>query len=205
MKPPKVLLLLSDGFEALEASYFTDVLGWSSENGGPVVEMTTCGLKKDLKCTWSLKVTVDYLISEVDSGEYDALAIPGGFAEAGFYKDAYSKEFANLIREFDNKSKIIASVCVGSLVIANSGILKNRRATTYQLNGLRVDQLREFGALVEKDNIVTDNNIVTSSSPATGIGSAFILLRMLTSEENMVRVATLMGFDSNMYNKWLNK
>ncbi|BFH62478.1 hypothetical protein PAJ34TS1_30700 [Paenibacillus azoreducens] len=35
-------------------------------------------------------------IDEVDEDEFDALAIPGGFEEAGFYQDAYSEEFLNM-------------------------------------------------------------------------------------------------------------
>ncbi len=56
-------------------------------------------------------------ISEVNIDEFDALAIPGGFEEAGFYEDAYSEDFLNIIREFDKAGKTIASICVGALPI----------------------------------------------------------------------------------------
>jgi 4-methyl-5(b-hydroxyethyl)-thiazole monophosphate biosynthesis len=32
---------------------------------------------------------------------FEALAIPGGFEKAGFYKDAYDERFLNLIRDSD--------------------------------------------------------------------------------------------------------
>lgn len=32
-------------------------------------------------------------VSEVNIDEFDALAIPGGFEEAGFYEDAYGEDF----------------------------------------------------------------------------------------------------------------
>lgn len=43
--------------------------------------------------------------------EYEALAIPGGFEEFGFYEEAYDERFLNLIREFDSKGNIITSHC----------------------------------------------------------------------------------------------
>ena len=80
--------------------------------------------------------------------EYEALAIPGGFEEYGFYEKAYDERFLELIREFHSKRKIIASICVGSLPIGKSGVLKNRVATTYHLNnGYRQKQLAEFALL----------------------------------------------------------
>jgi len=53
---------------------------------------------------------VDTLIDEIKIDDYDALAIPGGFEEFGFYEEAYHDKFLNLIREFDSKGKIIATV-----------------------------------------------------------------------------------------------
>ena len=40
----KVLLLLANGFEAYEASVFTDVLGWNRLEGDGTTEVVTCGL-----------------------------------------------------------------------------------------------------------------------------------------------------------------
>ncbi|MBP3887306.1 MAG: DJ-1/PfpI family protein [Cellulosilyticum sp.] len=127
---------------------------------------------------------------------FDALAIPGGFEEAGFYKDAYSEEFLNLIREFDAAGKLIASVCVGALPIAKSGVLQGRNATTYNLgDGLRQRQLANFGVHVLKDQpIVVDGNIITSYNPSTAFDVAFTLLEMLTTKENCVHIQKLMGF-----------
>jgi len=52
----KVLLLLANGFEAYEASVFTDVLGWSKAFGDIPVEVTTTGRHQKLKCTWNFTV-----------------------------------------------------------------------------------------------------------------------------------------------------
>ncbi|GFZ33157.1 dimethyladenosine transferase [Clostridium zeae] len=192
----KVLLLLADGFEAAEASVFTDVIGWNKLEGDGTTDLVTVGIRKKLKCTFNFTVIPEMHISEVDIDEFDALAIPGGFEEAGFYKDAFSEDFLNLIREFDRAGKIIASICVGALPIGKSGVLSGRNATTYNLgDGIRQKQLSEFGAnVLGYEPIVVDKNIITSYNPSTAFDVAFNLLEMLTSKENCTNVKKLMGF-----------
>ena len=89
----KVLLLLANGFEASEASVFTDVIGWNNLEGDKTTDLITVGMRDKLKCTWNFTVIPEMHISEVNIDDFDALAIPGGFEEAGFYEDAFSDEF----------------------------------------------------------------------------------------------------------------
>ena len=191
----KVLLLLANGFEEYEASVFTDVLGWSRAFGNVPVEVVTVGRRSKLKCTWNFTVIPEKLLGEINIDEYDALAIPGGFENAGFYEDAYSEDFSEIIRKFHEKNKIIASICVAALALGKSGILKGRNATTYHLlEGRRRRQLSDFGANVLDERIVIDGNIITSSCPETAIDVAFILLELLTDKDNCNKVKEWMGF-----------
>jgi len=191
----RVLLLLANGFEAYEASVFTDVLGWATVFGDTPIEVKTAGRRSELNCTWNLIIIPKIYLSEVDVTQYDALALPGGFEKAGFYEDAYHEDFLRLIRAFDKQKKIIASICVGALPLGKSGILKGRKATTYHLlDGIRKKQLADFGANVVDDHLVVDENIITSSSPATALDVAFKLLEMLSSKENCTKIKKLMGF-----------
>lgn len=189
-----VLLFLAQGFEAYEASVFTDVMGWSKSYGNESVNLITTGLRKEIKCTWNLIVKPELDFSEININDYDALAIPGGFEKAGFYEDAYDEQFLNLIREFDKQHKLIASVCVGALPIGKSGVLKNRIATTYDLEGMRRKELADFGVIVKDEKIVVDQNIITSTGPSTAIDVAFTLLEKLTNLENVNIVKKYMRF-----------
>jgi 4-methyl-5(b-hydroxyethyl)-thiazole monophosphate biosynthesis len=191
----RVLLFLSQGFEEYEASVFTDVIGWSRIYGSEPVDLVTTGLRSEIKCTWNMIVKPEIEFDKVKSGDFDALAIPGGFEKAGFYEDAYDERFLDLIREFDKKKKVIASICVAALAIGKSGVLANRNATTYDLmEGLRRKQLADFGAQVQDESIVVDNNIITSTGPATGLDVAFKLLELLTDKANVEIVKKHMRF-----------
>ncbi|SMC49183.1 DJ-1/PfpI family protein [Sporomusa malonica] len=191
----KVLLLLANGFEAYEASVFTDVLGWNEYEGDGTTQIVTCGMHKQLKSTWGFTVIPEIQVNTVDVSNYVALAIPGGFEEAGFYQDAYHEEFLSLIRQFDEAGKYIATICVGALPVGKSGVLTRRKGTTYHLNNqLRQKQLASYGVDIVNQPVVVDGNIITSSCPATALDVAFILLERLTSVENCQRVKSLMGF-----------
>lgn len=107
----KILLLLANGFEAVEASVFTDVLGWNKWEGDGTTDVVTVGLHEQLQCTWNFKVTPEKLLHEIVLEDFDALAIPGGFEEAGFYEDAFSEEFQAVVRHFDeHKNRLQQSV-----------------------------------------------------------------------------------------------
>lgn len=191
----KILVFLAKGFETMEFSVFIDVMGWARNDYGCDIDVVTCGFKKKVMSTFNIPVFVDKTIEEVCVDDYDALAIPGGFEEFGFYEEAYDMSFLNLIREFDLKEKIIASICVAALPVGKSGVLKNRKATTYHLkNGQRQRQLREFDVNVINEPIVVDKNIITSYCPETAPHVAFKLLEMLTSREQMETVKLAMGF-----------
>ncbi|NRR03870.1 DJ-1/PfpI family protein [Brevibacillus sp. RS1.1] len=192
----KVCLLLPNGFEAVEASVFTDVIGWNKEEGDGTTELVTVGTRKELKCTWNFTVIPEMVIEDADVNDFDALALPGGFEQAGFYEDAYREDVLAFIREFEKQGKVIASICVGALPLGKSGILQGRKATTYNLNNqLRQKQLAAMGANVIPDqSIVVDNNIITSYNPSTAFDVAFTLLESLTSRENTDNVKRLMGF-----------
>ena len=161
---------------------------------------------REVRSTFGVPITVDRVLWRRGAGvcspisvcaeDYDALAIPGGFEEYGYYEEAYRQDTAGLIRAFHKAGKPIASICVGALVLAHSGILEGRKATTYALSGgHRQKQLAEFGAEVQADEqIVVDGNLITSCGPSTAAGVAFRLLEMMTDRESTERVRTLMGY-----------
>lgn len=179
----------------MEFSPFIDVMGWAKNDYAVDISVETCGFTKQVLSAFHIPVIVSKTLEEINIDDYDALAIPGGFEEYGFYEDAYDVRFLNLIRDFDAKNKIIATICVAALPLGKSGILCNRKATTYHLDGgKRQNQLKEFNVNVINEPIVVDGNVITSYCPETAPGVAFKLLELLTSKKQMEIVKRAMGF-----------
>lgn len=191
----RVLLLLAEGFELLEAAGFTDVLGWADIDGTEPIELVSAGLRSPLRTTFGFSVIPDTLIETVDLERFDALAIPGGFERAGYYADALSEPFLDVIRTFERRNAPVASVCVASLALGAAGILTSRRATTYhQVGGKRKAQLESYGAVFVDQPVLVDGTIISSTGPGTAIEVAFQLLAMLTNEAMAAKIRTLMRY-----------
>ena len=192
----KILLLLAKGYETYEASVFIDVMGWNLVDGDGSTKLFSCGMTREVRTSFDQRCLADFTIEEVDVSEFDALVIPGGFEEYGFYEEAYSEKFSAIIREFYRQKKIIASVCVGALALGWSGILTGKKATTYNKGESRQEMLRKFGAQVIREPVVIDGNIMTCWNPSTAMTVAFEVLERLTSKDNARAVREMMGFDN---------
>ena len=191
----RVLLLIPKGAEVLETAAFFDVLGWASAEGSEPIEVTTVGLQAEVRCTFGLRVLPDRLLVDVHPADFDALAVPGGFEEYGFYEEAFSDAVGDLLRAFAADRKPVASICVGALPLGKSGILAGKCATTYHLGGgRRRRQLADFGVDVEDEPVVCDGNLITSTSPATAVDVALLLVEMLTDAANADHIRHLMGY-----------
>lgn len=190
----KALLILLNGTELYEASAFNDVSGWSTSYG-KAVRLVKAGISSPVNCSFNVSVTPEVLLKDCKSSDYAGIAVPGGMGEYGFYNDAASNSLKKLIRDFDRDGKPIVSVCTGAFVLGKSGILKNRKATTYhKMKGLKKQQLAPYCRKISSEMIVRDEHIITSSCPETAVSVAFEFLSMLTDKKNSLYIKDIMGF-----------
>lgn len=174
----KVLLLLTEGFELMEASGFTDVMAWASFHDEVEIELISASTRPSIKTAFGgLTVSPQAQLSELNLEDFDALAIPGGMEWANFYDDAYSHAFSEAIQHFSKAGKPIAAVCVASLSLGHAGILKGKKASVYHSqNGTRKAVLEQQAAVFVDYPVVRDGNITTSTGPGTSVEVALALL-----------------------------
>jgi 4-methyl-5(b-hydroxyethyl)-thiazole monophosphate biosynthesis len=135
------------------------------------------------------------LMDKVNASDYQALIIPGGHNDSG-YQEVYNEEIQKLIRNVYKNGGIIATMCVGSLPVAKSGILKGKKATTY-VSSKRHDNLKileSYGAIPVSERIVISDRIITNRGPDTAIDVAFKLIEMLNGKEDMQKVRKALMF-----------
>ena len=152
---------------------------------------TSNPLSKEIKSAFDQKFIVDHLVEEINVNAFDALAIPGGFKDYHYYDDAFHPAYLNLIQRFNDQNKWIASVCVGALPVAKSGVLQHKNGSTYFSYR---NELESYGVNICDQPIVIDQHIITSCGPSTAIEVAFILLEKVTDQKNTKKVRRLMGF-----------
>lgn len=104
--------------------------------------------------------TVDRLVGDVSPDDFDALVLPGGTVNPD--KLRMNKTAVSFVRDFVDSGKPVASICHGPWNFVEADRARGRRLTSWP--SLRTD-LRNAGAEVVDEEVVTDGNITTSRSP----------------------------------------
>ena len=192
----KTLIFLSKGFDDLEAATFFEVLGWTTvrDNTEPI-ELKTCAFHDEVTGRFGIKIKVDFNISkgEINFPEFDAFVLPGRFHSHGF-DEAYSEDLHKIAREFHKQNKPVATLCVGILPVSDAGLLKGKKATTYNLSRFHDNpgRLQKGGAIYTGKKVEFDNNIISCAGPTSSLAVAFKLIELLTGKENLSKVKELM-------------
>lgn len=171
----KVLLLLAEGFEEIEALTVVDYLRRMN------IIVDTCSITGEsrVKGAHSIVVESDKILGEIDNIEnYDGLIIPGGMPGATNLRD--DDRVNQLVKEFNKEEKIIGAICAGPIVLQRAGILKGKKVTSYP--GFEND-LKE--SIYKEDLVVQDGNIITARGPAVAVYFALIIVENLLGHERV--------------------
>ncbi|MBV9594558.1 MAG: type 1 glutamine amidotransferase [Actinobacteria bacterium] len=103
---------------------------------------------------------VDKVIGDVSPDDFDALLLPGGTVNPDQLR--MNEDAVNFVRTFVQSGKPVASICHGPWNFVEADVARGRRLTSYP--SIRTD-LRNAGAEVVDEDVVTDGNITTSRSP----------------------------------------
>ena len=103
---------------------------------------------------------VDKTAAQASPSDYDALILPGGTVNADRLRmDADVQSF---VREIFRAGKPVGVICHGPWTLIDAGVVEGRTLTSYP--SLRTD-LRNAGAKVVDEEVVTDEGLVSSRNP----------------------------------------
>lgn len=110
------------------------------------------------------EVNIDETIDKIDINQFNAFVFIGGPGAIPFLDNNIS--YSIIKKCFDNK-KLIAAICIAPLILAKSGILKNKQATVWSSNMDKsaIKILKENNAIFKDIPVVCDNNIITANGP----------------------------------------
>ena len=138
-----------------------------------------------------LKVLPDYSLQ--DAKEIDVLIIPGGFgAETVEFKNKVLLEW---IIETNQKTIITASVCTGAIILAETKLLDNRKATTHWMDTDRLKNDYPAIQVVTNTKYVEDGKFITSGGISAGINMSLYIVGKLFGKETAVDTAKRMEYD----------
>lgn len=103
---------------------------------------------------------VDRLVADVGVDDFDALLLPGGTVNPD--KLRMEPDAVRFVRDFVGSGKPVASICHGPWTLLEADVVRGRRLTSWP--SVRTD-LRNAGADVVDEEVVTDGTLTTSRSP----------------------------------------
>lgn len=126
-----------------------------------------------------------------DHPEIDVLVVPGGLVDA----EQGRLETIQWIREISEGCRITSSICTGSFLLAEAGLLANKAATTHweDIGDLR-SQFPSIEVL-ENRRWVEQGSLITSAGISAGMHMSLHLVARLASEQLAVATAKQMEFD----------
>lgn len=166
----KVLLILSLGFEEIEAISVIDICRRAK------IHVDICALESILtKGGNGIVIQADFLINELsDINPYDMLVLPGGLPNAVTL--AENKSVLNILQEAKIKDKYLAAICAAPYVLHKAGVL-NHNYTCYPSFEKKI----RLDGYTENKDVIIDSKIITSRGPGTATAFALSLVKILSS------------------------
>lgn len=156
----RVAILATDGFEQSELLEPKRLL----ESWGAQVQVVAPGDGSQIRGwkdkDWGDSVDIDQPLAAANSGDFDALVLPGGVINPDKLRtDAQAVAF---IKAFGAAGKPVAAICHGPWLLVESGLAKGRRVTSWP--SLKTD-LGNAGAEWTDAEVVVDGGLITSRKP----------------------------------------
>lgn len=174
----KVLLLLADGFEEIEALGTADIL---RRMGAEAVLASM--QKATVTGSHNIHVTADALFDTLDTGDFDAVILPGGLpGSLNLYND---DRVINTLLNFAAENKVTAAICAAPMVLDKAGLLENRRFTMYPAEDL-YKYLRD-SKRPQSDMTVSDGKVITGKGPGATAYFAAAVAEALEIPANIIK------------------
>ncbi|MFC4723410.1 DJ-1/PfpI family protein [Geojedonia litorea] len=135
-----------------------------------------------------------YDINEIENA--DILVIPG--SAITFVREMKNKKVLAWINKIDKTTKWTTSVCSGSLILAASGLLKDKEATSHWKP---INLLKDLGVTPKRERIVKQGKYLTAAGVSAGIDMALYLSNEIVGETETKAIQLLIEYDPNpIYN-----
>jgi protease I len=164
------LIIAHKGFQPVEYLNTKKAL----EDAGITVHTVSTQLG-EAEGTDGSKVAVDLKLDRLIAGEYQGIAFIGGSGALDYLDTPVSYD---IIKKAVAENIILGAICIAPRILADTGILKAKKATGWDGDNELAGIFKKHGAIYTKDDVVIDGNIITATGPAsaTDFGTALAQL-----------------------------
>ncbi|WP_028581364.1 DJ-1/PfpI family protein [Desulfogranum japonicum] len=187
----RIAILLFDDVEVLDFTGPFEVFSVTNELADyTLMDIYTVAARKgSITAKNGLTVIPDYEISQAP--EPDLLIIPGG---DGTRPILQQDRIITWIITTSRKAEKILSVCTGSLVLAQCGLLNGLQATTHHQAFNELQRLAPETEIVTESRFVDNGKILTSGGISAGIDMSLYTIEHFYGKETAARTAAYMEY-----------
>lgn len=169
MAPRSVVLVAYSGVQLLDVAGPLEVFRVATDvvPGAYTVELVA---NEPVVTSSGMPLTAD---GPLPDGEIDTLVVAGG---PGVRQALYDEKLVGWITEKAARARRVASVCSGALLLAQTGVLDGRRATTHWVVTEHLAELFPKVDVESNQLYVRDGNVWTSAGVTTGMDLALALV-----------------------------
>jgi len=142
------------------------------EQNGLMVTIASSTLK-EAKGIFGTTIKPDVVLSKVKHTLYDAIVFVGGEGAIQYWDDPHAHR---LVKAAFKEGKVLGAISIAPITLANTKVLKGRRATVWSTLGKR---LEGSGAIYTGNPLEVDGNIVTADSYEAAEEFAKTILSMI--------------------------
>src|SRR5438067_920571 len=199
-------ILLFDGVEVLDFAGPFEVLSRTrlspgvesrrSDDTAPFRVFTVAKKEGLVTTTGELKVTPRYSFRTAPA--IDLLVVPGGYGTRALLDD---RETLDWIRATAATAKKVTSVCTGSLLLAQAGLLDRKRATTHwgALDLLQqISDARHADISIQQGLRFVDDGLITSAGVSAGIDMALHVVQQICGSSVATETAHYMEYQGGV-------
>ena len=143
-----------------------------------------------VKARGNLLVQPHYTID--DHPPIDVLVVPGG---QGTRREVSNRRLIDWIAEVAANATLRTSVCTGSFLLAEAGLLDGRRATTHWASIDRKRATYPAITVLDGHRFVDEGNVLTSAGISAGIDLSLHVVERLLGREVAEQTARTMEYD----------
>jgi len=107
-------------------------------------------------------VASEIAIADAKAPDYNALVICGGSSVPDFFWN--DKKLQELTTAMSTAGKLVAAICLSTVVLAKAKLLAGKNATVYFLPQA-IQELKTAGAQYVKEPLVVDKNLILAEGP----------------------------------------
>ncbi len=143
-------------------------------------KVSTASSSKISTGRFGFEVKNDFLLEEIHIKNFDGIYFVGGGGSAEYAKN----EKARLLTEaFYIAEKPVAAICAAPRNFLQWGLLKGKKATGFNGDGLFPALAVQYGAIPEPEkSVVYDGGILTANGPEASEESALEFMKLFTLE-----------------------